>query len=133
MSTLLIQKKTLQDCIELVTSVMGNPAYAIDTSFRVLAIDRSSELPFVSIIWKRLLEHGYMPLNTIMSLLKNDDWNQYSSLDHSAIMVIPEFYLPFIICNIKYKNRLQGHFFIVGIYHTLRQGDLYIMDQRQTA
>lgn len=129
MSALLIQKKSLQDCVELTANIMENPAYAIDTSFRVLAIDRSSELPFISITWKRLLEHGYMPLNTIMSLLKNDDWNQYSNLDSSAMMTIPEFYLPFINCNLKYKNQLQGHFFVVGIYHPLHQGDLDIMDQ----
>ena len=118
-------------CLTVLSEFMKNPVYAMDTQFKLIGMDETAdslEMPFYSLTWKRLKEHGYMPINIVMELLHSEIWNKVLFSEKPILMEMKEFYCPFINCGIYHDGNLQGYLIIIGINHKLVQGDLDLIE-----
>lgn len=123
------QKKTLQDAVDVLSAFMKNPAYVIDSSYKLLAIDSSEDLKFSSITLKRLIEQKYMPINTVIKILNSEIWSQAKFSNTPILMNMKEFYCPFINYRILDHNKLQGFLIVVGLKCHLMPGDLDLIQK----
>ena len=108
---------------------MQNPAYAMDSRFKLLAIDSDEDLIYSSLTLKRLKEHGYMPIQTVVKILNSRTWTQVHATAEPVLMKMDEFYCPFINCAIQFQGQFQGYLIVVGLAHDLNQGDLDLVKQ----
>ena len=129
MTALLQQPDAFSSCVSLLSAFLGNPAYAMDTRFKLLAIDSSKDLMYSSLTLKRLLEQVYMPINTVEAILKSDTWMQSVKTTEPVLMSMPEFYCPFINCAIRFHDKVQGYLIIVGLARNIVPGDIDIVSE----
>ena len=125
---LLSGESSWQGLVNLLSKFYGNPAYIMDSSYKLLALNDDPELPYISLTFKRLKEQGYMPLNTIMSLLKSVEWQSSDPEGKTAYMMIPQFYCPFLRSEYRVENVLQAYLFVIGIHNKILEGDQELLD-----
>lgn len=121
---MLIRQNNIQDFINHISEKMENPSYIVDSSFQVLAIQQSDEVPLISATFKHLVERRYVPIHTVVSLLNSESWTNTDPSDVVSLQNIPQFYRPFIKFDIRFEDRLQGFLFIVAIKHKIHPGEL---------
>jgi sugar diacid utilization regulator len=120
----IIQNNGLQSVIEIVSSIVGNPVYLVDTSFKVLGIYGPDFMREVSVNWRHLLNDGYLPYNVVMNLIESNELHSMENGRCANVILSKYFYTPFINYNIRYKEKLQGHFFVVGMLKKITPGDV---------
>lgn len=120
----IIQKKGLQQVVEIISKICGNPVYLVDSSFKVLGIHGPKTMPEMSANWRRLLNDGYLPYNIVMNLIESNELQSMESGRCADLIVSKFFYTPFINYNMRYKGKLQGHFFVVGMLKKITPGDV---------
>lgn len=120
----ILQKKGFQKVIELAFDICGNPVYLVDSSFKVLGIYGPETMPEMSATWRRLLSDGYMPYDVVMKLIESNELQTMESGICADLILSNYFYIPFINYNIRYKGRIQGHFFVVGMFKKITPGDI---------
>ncbi|MBQ4045396.1 MAG: hypothetical protein II627_03015, partial [Lachnospiraceae bacterium] len=125
---LLAGDSDMQKLVNLLADFYGNPVYSIDASYNLLAINEDPELPYISRTFKRLKEHGYMPLNTILSLMESEEWKMANPGGKTIYMDIPQFYCPFLRCEYRVENVLQAYLFVIGINKRFLPGDEELLD-----
>lgn len=123
------QGASLTECVDTVSEIMGNPVYIIDASFKLLAISSQPDLPLVSMHFRRMIQHGYLPITTVVQLLADERWNRDIEQGEPSIMDIAPFYNRFINCKIKIKSKLQGHLFVVQLNRRIVPRDVEIIKQ----
>lgn len=129
LQTLVARRCPLQEIIEHLYSIFDNPAYLVDTSFKVLAIDRDHGMRELSATWRRAEDYGYLSLDLISELMQKQELNRMESPTQAHIVHSPCFYTPFINYNLRWHGIIQGHLFIVTMFKkdgTL--GDLELTD-----
>ena len=120
----IIQKKGLQYVIEIISEIVGNPVYLVDTSFKVLGVHGPDLMKEVSVNWRHLLDDGYLPYNVVMSLIESNELHAVENGRCANIILSKYFYTPFINYNMRYKGKLQGHLFVVGMIKKITPGDV---------
>ncbi|MBU4438105.1 MAG: hypothetical protein L6276_11210, partial [Acetobacterium sp.] len=120
----ILQKKGLQQVVEIVSEICGNPVYLVDSSFKVLGIHGPETMPEMSANWRRLLSDGYLPYNIVMNLIESNELQSMETGLCADLIVSKFFYTPFINYNMRYKGKLQGHFFVVGMLKKITPGDV---------
>jgi sugar diacid utilization regulator len=120
----ILQKKGLQQVVEIVSEICGNPVYLVDSSFKVLGIHGPDTMSEMSANWRRLIHDGYLPYNIVMNLIESNELESMESGLCADLIVSKFFYTPFINYNMRYKGKLQGHFFVVGMLKKITPGDV---------
>ncbi len=119
------KQDNLQKITEQISDILGNPAYIVDSGFRVLAIEHRFQMRELSAVWRHLEDDGYFPPDLVGNLIKSKelDYMEHSCKDVSLIHS-KYFYTPFINCNLIYKGHIQGHLFIAGIIKHIKASDI---------
>ncbi len=113
---------SLQKIVELFYDFLGNPAYLVDSSFRVLAIDKRKEIRELSVTWKHLEDDGYLSYNIVNGLIASKELQTMEAT--SCEMIYSDyFYCPFVNWNLCQKQHLLGHLFVVEILKKISPGD----------
>ncbi|UYO64115.1 helix-turn-helix domain-containing protein [Acetobacterium wieringae] len=120
----ILQKKGLQQVVEVISEICGNPVYLVDTSFKVLGIHGPETMSEMSVNWRHLLNDGYLPYNIVMNLIESNELQNMESGRCADLIVSKLFYTPFINYNMRHKGKLQGHFFVVGMLKKITPGDV---------
>lgn len=121
---LVLKRAGLQKLIERIYDIFQNPAYLVDSSFKVLAIERQKHMREFSVTWRRLEDYGYMSLDLIANLVQSNELNTMESSIKADLIHSDYFYTDFINYNLRYQGSIQGHFFIVGMFHKITEGDI---------
>lgn len=121
-------RQNLQMLTEMVYDILGNPAYIVDSSFKVLAIDDKHDARDLSRSWRRLEDEGYLPFDLVTNLINSGELQKMESVDHAAIVHSDFFYVPFINYNLRQKDRVRGHIYIAGIIRPIRECDVELAD-----
>lgn len=116
--------QNLQNFVQLCSEVMGNPAYIVDSSFKVVAIDDHPLLQELSAIWKNLVDSGYLSYDIVASLKANNDIKKMESYNRAILFDSDAFNNEFINYNLRHKEHVMGHFFVVGYKRKITQGDI---------
>ena len=118
------ERQGFQELITFCSQIMGNPAYLVDASYKVIAMDSSPILPKISAIWKTALETGYMPYEIVYNFIKSNELSEMRK-HKDAIIVNSKFVNNlYINSNIRHNGDLIGQFFVVGYYKKITDGDL---------
>lgn len=129
LQTLAARRCPLQEMIEHLYPIFDNPAYLVDTNFKVLAIDRSHGMRELSATWRRAEDYGYLSLDLISELMQEQELDRMESPTRAHIVHSPCFYTPFINYNLRWHGIIQGHLFIVTMFKKDgTQGDLELAD-----
>lgn len=120
----ILHKNGLQQVVEIISEICGNPVYLVDSSFKVLGIHGPETMPEMSANWRRLLNDGYLPYNIVMNLIESNELQSMETGLCADLIVSKFFYTPFINYNMRYKGKLQGHFFVVGMLKKITPGDV---------
>lgn len=110
------KRHSLQDLVELCSKYFGNAAYIVDSTFKVLAIDRRPMLADISAIWKNLLKNGYLSYDIIHALRKSRELKQMESSQQAVLFKSKYFNNAFINYNIIKQGKILGHFFVVSYF-----------------
>ncbi|MCQ4671246.1 helix-turn-helix domain-containing protein [Lactonifactor longoviformis] len=120
---LIYGQKGLQEMIQLFSKIMGNPAYLVDSSFKVLAIDKAPVLSEISAIWKHLVTYGYLSYDILDQMRRADEIRLMDSYEKAVIFHLDSFNNPFINYNLRWEGKIRGHLFIVGYFKKITPGD----------
>ena len=68
-----------------------------------------------------------MFVDTVSSLMNNPNWKKMEEMEEPSLIIPggpdwPEFYIPFINCNIRITGRVCAHFFVLEAYRKLTRG-----------
>ena len=121
-------QQSLQKLIEMIFDIMGNPAYLVDSSFKVLAIDRSHDMRDLSAAWRRLEDEGYLPFDLVSSLINSGELSSMETQERAVVVNSRYFYVPFINYNLKQYGKIKGHLFIAGMKKTIRKSDIELAE-----
>lgn len=122
--TAVYTQQSLQRLIEMIYDIMGNPAYLVDSSFKVLAIDRGHDMRELSAAWRRLEDEGYLPFDLVSNLISSGELCSMESEKRAVIVHSRYFYVPFINYNLTQGGKIKGHLFIAGMKKTISPGEL---------
>ncbi len=124
----LYTQQSLQKLIEMIFDIMGNPAYLVDSSFKVLAIDRSHDMRDLSAAWRRLEDEGYLPFDLVSSLINSKELSAMEAEERAVVVNSRYFYVPFINYNLKQYGKIKGHLFIAGMKKSICQSDIELAE-----
>jgi len=121
---IIYKQKGLQALILLCSEIFGNPAYLVDSGFKVLAIDDTPMYSEISAIWKRLVSYRYLSYDIVTGLRRSDELTLMESYSRAVIVDSNYFNNLFINYNLRDNGRIRGHFFVVGYVKRITQGDV---------
>lgn len=122
--TAVINRSGLQKMVELFYDLLGNPAYIVDSSFKVLAIDRRNNMRELSAVWRRMEDHGYLQYDIITKMIRDNELSQMESWEKAQWISSVHFYTPFINYNLRRKKKIAGHLFIINMFRQITPGDI---------
>jgi sugar diacid utilization regulator len=125
---IVFEEKDLKKFVILCSKLMGNPAYLVDSSFKVVAIDDSPIYSEISAIWKHLANDGYLSYDIVFNLRRSDELKLMESYKQAILFDSHYFNNPFINYNLRQEGRIQGHFFVVGYNKKITPGDIAYAD-----
>lgn len=117
----------LQDILNLLCEYMQNPGYVVDRAYKALAIPMDLELPLISIQWKRVVEHGYLPFDVVSSIIQNSEWQEIHRATHPIRVQTREFMVPFATVNLRLNKEIQWQLFFCELKKIITPGDLDIL------
>ena len=123
------QKERLQEMTELISGMMGNPAYLTDSSFKALAIDSSPLFSEISSIWRHLSRYGYLPYDIVYNLQKSGELEEIEQTDRALLFRSAYFNNPFIGYCLKHNEQLYGYLFVVGYRKKITPGEILFAEQ----
>lgn len=121
-----INHSDLQYIIELFFEYIGNPAYIVDSSFKVLAVDRRNDMRELSAVWRRLEDQGYLQYDIVTQMINDQELSKIEAEENATRVQSVHFNTPFINYNLRKKNKLIGHLFVVNMFKTITPGDIEI-------
>lgn len=126
--TAVYTQQSLQKLIEMIFDIMGNPAYLVDSSFKVLAIERKRDMRYLSAAWKRLEDDGYLPFDLVSNLINSGELFDMETNEKPVVVNSRYFYVPFINYNLKQHGKIKGHLFIVGMKKKFLKSDIELAE-----
>lgn len=118
-------KRNIGALIKKCSEILGNPAYLVDSSFKVLAIDENPLLSNLSAIWKNLVSTRYLSYDIVAGLRKSDELMLMESYRRAVLVEGSNYFNnPFINYNLRRDGKICGHFFVVGYTKQITSGDL---------
>jgi hypothetical protein len=123
------QNQGLQVIVDLTASIVNNPLYIADSSFKMLA-SWSGEFAEVNPTWRYQQEYRYLPYQVMQALIDSGELDLIYNTpeawldDHSV--GFPS--LPFISKAIRKDGIHYGNLFIIALYNHLDHCDLEIAD-----
>ena len=120
----LLWNRELDALMSLISEILGNAAYMVDSSFRVLAIDKNNLFAQISAIWKHLVEHEYIPYDILTGLRHSGEMKAMRRHESATVFYSEYFNNPFINLCLRRDGKLWGHFFLVGYCRNISRGDL---------
>ncbi len=118
----------LQRLIEMFFEILGNPAYLVDSSFKVLAIDRKHEMRYLSASWKRLEDDQYLPFDLVSHLINSKELSIMESEQSASLVNSQYFYVPFINYNLRQRGKVKGHLFVAGMRKNIQTSDIELTE-----
>lgn len=122
------QKISLKKAIGLFYDFLGNPAYMVDSSFKVIAIDLRTNMRELSASWKHLEDDGYLSYDLIENLTASRELDHIEAFQTAHLVTSHCFYVPFINYNLRKNGRLLGHLFVVGMLKEITPGDIELTE-----
>ena len=120
----LSESSPLQKLLDIICELIGNPSYIADRNFRALAIDHNPDLPFYSINWKRVCEHGYLPFHVVSSIMNNVQWKDMETAIAPQYMRTKEFSTAFLMLNLRTGNhKVQWRLFVCELLKKITPAD----------
>ncbi len=123
----LCKPKPLQAMAEWISDRMGNPAYIVDASFKVLAIDARYQMRDLSVSWKHLEDEGYLSYDVISELIKSGELDQMETENEAKLVVSTAFYTPFANYNLRNGRHLLGHLFVVQMMRKISDDEIELL------
>ena len=118
----------LSEIVEVLSSLVGNPAYIVDSSFKVMAITNDPDMEEMSVNWMNAAKRGYLSYDVVANLIRSNELHDIESSDRATIVNSEFFYVPFINYNLRQEGRVQGHLFVVQMYKVIMPSDLELVD-----
>lgn len=118
----------LMGIIGLLSDLIGNPVYVVDSSFKVMAITDDPDMEEMSINWMHAAKKGYLSYDVVAGLIRSNELHDIESSRSAAIVESEFFYTPFANYNLRVNGKVQGHLFAVQMYKTITKGDLELID-----
>lgn len=118
----------LQRLIEMFFEILGNPAYLVDSSFKVLAIDRKHDMRYLSASWKRLEDDQYLPFDLVSHLINSKELSIMESEQNATLVNSQYFYVPFINYNLRQHGKVKGHLFVAGMRKNIQTSDIELTE-----
>lgn len=126
-STAVCERQSLDRIVQLFYDLLGNPAYILDSSFKVLAIDKRNNMRELSATWKRLEDDGYLPYDRINNLIQSEELHEIENAFNAHMVSSRYFYTPFINYNLRKKGRLIGHLFVINMFRNISLEDIELV------
>lgn len=120
----IIQKKGFQKIIEDVYALCENPVYLVDSSFKVMGMYGPEEMSELSIQWNRMKNTGYLSYDVVMNLIASNELHSMDAETSATMLVSKYFGTPFISYCLKYKGKVHGRLFIIGMFKHITPADL---------
>lgn len=123
------QNADLQTIVDLTATVINNPIYIADASFKMLA-DWGGVFGEINPTWRYQEKYRYLPYNVMLNLAESGELDRLRKRDgawlveHSAGFEA----LPYISKAIRKDGVFYGNFFIIGLYSRLNDCDIELAD-----
>ncbi len=115
--------------VELLSSLLGNPVYIVDSSFKVMAIVDDPDMEEMSVNWMNAAKRGYLSYDVIANLIRSNELHDIESSNSADIVRSEYFYTPFANLNLRLDGKVQGHLFVVQMYRNITPCDLELIDR----
>ena len=112
----LLQKKSFEDIIPLLSHVTINPFYYADAGMRTLAIKEDDTLYASSSSWRMQLEVGRHPVEILSKFITSGELDAVNERHDAWLFDSTTFHTPFISRTIFCQGDVFGHLFIVQTY-----------------
>ena len=123
------QEDGLNRIVELLSRLLGNPVYIVDSSFKVMAIVDDPDMEEMSVNWMNAAKRGYLSYDVIANLVRSNELHDIESPSTATVVKSEFFYTPFANLNLRLKGKVQGHLFVVQMYHAITSCDLELIDR----
>lgn len=114
--------------VRLLSEIVGNPVYVVDSSFKVMAITDDPDMEEMSINWMHAAKKGYLSYDVVAGLIRSNELHDIESSEKAAMVESEFFYTPFANYNLRADGKVQGHLFVVEMYKPVTAGDLELID-----
>ncbi len=129
MSELAWRLDGLSQIVELLSRLLGNPVYIVDSSFKVMAIVDDPDMEEMSVNWMNAAKRGYLSYDIIANLIRSDELHDIESSNVATVVRSEYFYTPFANLNLRLGGKVQGHLFVVQMYRNITPCDLELIDR----
>jgi len=128
MNELAWQGDGLTGIVDELSRLVGNSAYIVDSSFKVIAITNDPDLEEMSVNWMNAAKHGYLSYDVIANLIRSNELHNIESTSVASIVDSEFFYVPFANYNLRQEGKVQGHLFVVQMYKSITECGLEIVN-----
>jgi len=105
-TSILLDKGGMNGVMHLFSRFMGNAAYLVDSSFRVIAIDDDPALSEMSAIWRHIRNYGFVPLDIITGMRRSGELGDLDSSREPTLFKSSYFNNEFVNANVWRGDRL---------------------------
>ena len=123
------ENDSLERYISRCSRIVGSPAYLVDSTYQVLAIDPSPIYSEISAIWRHLTGQRYLSYDIISALQDSGELQQMDTRNGSSLVRSEIFPTEFINCTLENGGRIIGHLFFVGYNQKLTPGKVALAEQ----
>ena len=121
---LLSQQAPLQKSIEAIYDYLEIPGYILDSSFRLMAIERRSIMRDISPTWRQTEEYGFVPYDHIVRYIESSEMSPIDKSSGLQMVHVSLFNMPFLQYNFQQKDRISGHMYLIPLTKHLTPGQL---------
>ncbi len=123
------ENSSLERYISHCSRIIGSPAYLVDSTYKVLAIDPSPIYSEISAIWRHLTGQRYLSYDIISALQDSGELQQMDTRNGSSLIRSEIFPTEFISCTLENGGQIIGHLFFVGYNQKLTPGKVALAEQ----
>lgn len=114
----------LDGLMRLFSKLLGNAAYLVDSSLKVIAIDDDPAFQDMSAIWRHIVRYGFIPLDIASGMQSSGELDNLDRTKPPVLFKSDFFNNEFINCNLWVDGQLWGHLFFVGYQKKITRGDV---------
>ena len=118
----------LAGIVQVLSDLVGNPVYIVDSSFKVMAILDDPDMEEMSVNWMHAAKRGYLSYDVVAGLIRSDELHEIERSNCSTMVRSQFFYTPFANYNLRADGKVRGHLFVVEMYKSVTKGDLELID-----
>ena len=125
---LIWEENGIAGIVRVLSDLVGNPTYIVDSSFKVMAITDDPDMEEMSVNWMHAAKRGYLSYDVVANLIRSDELHEIERSTRSTMVRSQFFYTPFANYNLRAAGKVQGHLFVVEMYKRVTAGDLELVD-----